>query len=1636
MANGPQPRWWPNSPYDFLDTGRCPSCFTPITQPVCTNCRLNLADPRATRLLEIGERIVEAEDQRQELLQELRVPQTPPAALPPSAAPALAAAAEISTTEAPADPQPTQQAAFVAPAQHALTPVVPAPSPAQPASVAPTPQLPQPPTHAAPVTEAHAAASAPPSVPPPAPKRRLTVPVLLLTVGVSLVSIAAIFFLTLAWFFSSIAVRALIIGGVTLATIAIATFLRRRSLTATAEGVAVIGVVLIALDVWGVRANDLFGTGAIRPALYAGVGIVVTGVLCRLWAVLSKLRAPDLAAVLAVPAGIGLLAAGLFHADRLGAVTAGLLGASLGALVHRLPSPISAARPAADAVVERTVLAAIGVTALAAGTLTAPFIQPDLWWPPLLFTPLIVAFAALHVVALRGQEDPLPIARTLTAVGTVTATTALATTGWQLAARADSPFASIFLAPVLAVAVAVLLIRMRPRLTDIITPPLLASLAIGGLSLLIAGWMWIGRGVGQAATWSLWETAPFAASEPRVSLWLGAAAVTVAALLLLVPAPGGVIRMLRPLAVALVLLTGAFATGVPAAVVMVGVLLAAGAVVVLARGSAAKQRPHTATWVAIGALGAAAAFFAGLTRPGLWTAAVLVAAALPVALARILRPRGTALTVTVLMPVAVAAFAALWAPGALAAVTGRPSGGLHTTLVLLQWLALIVLVLVVLLRLSQVARHALTAGALVLTGIGLIPLLAALFGAPLPPVFGTAHELLDVPQAGAVRAALTVALLVVLAVNRPLPVALRAPAAALIAPALAQVVLVVTALFWARASSATTTLSLLAPATWEGLRTAGGGAAIAFAAASVAAGGAVLTWRSGGRSAVRTAADATALILALIGGFWMPWHGQWVHALALAVLFAAMSVAAGWRRPAPLPASAEAAPLPSLPETAPPTPAPAARSLRPLLAWPAFGAAAFAWWSGLAHAGADRSPELYLLPVAVGLALFCAALVWLRRTVEASLAIVLSFVVGLVWLALLGGSPIRGTVVAIVAATSALALTWSPLRRFRSVAASGATTAVVAIGVVSVVRMLDGGVAETAWLLLLVGTAYLAAYGAGRAPRTPGVFAQVIPPAALLFAGAAVAMGSAWRPSVLVVAILVPAAVHLASALWNRAPFGAVSRWASIGAVVLIFAARSLFDRIDPVELITLPLAAILLAGAALGILRQVRSGTSAPATEQPAWIAGLLVAVLPSLSEPVTELRTWLVVGAATALAVAAAATRHPLAVPSALVLSAGALFMGARALILAGGEAAAGLAGAGAVALGAVLVWRKTDAAQARLIAPIAGALLASAAAVSATGARLVPTILAVIAATAVAAVAALLLRVAPWAPLGAIVSLAGVGTAVAVAARRFLIAAGSPPIAVESLLWPLVAAVTIGVVAAVTLLGSPPAPVRRATGIALSLGVVLLAAGELWALPVQSPLGLQLSALATVTLLTGAAVAGYVFRAHLGAELLFAAAGAGILFALVALLVHEVRPVELLSAPLALGLLLVGLRTLHRVSGSRTWPTIGPALALLTIPSLLHDFGPSALWRVVALGVVAVALVAWGAMRRLQAPLVLGAAVLLVHAVAQLWPWIAAIYEATEWWLWAGVAGILLILIAVRYEKQKIALRKAFVAIADLR
>ncbi|PPF71458.1 hypothetical protein C5E16_00890 [Clavibacter michiganensis] len=144
----------------------------------------------------------------------------------------------------------------------------------------------------------------------------------------------------------------------------------------------------------------------------------------------------------------------------------------------------------------------------------------------------------------------------------------------------------------------------------------------------------------------------------------------------------------------------------------------------------------------------------------------------------------------------------------------------------------------------------------------------------------------------------------------------------------------------------------------------------------------------------------------------------------------------------------------------------------------------------------------------------------------------------------------------------------------------------------------------------------------------------------------------------------------------------------------------------------------------------------------------------------------------------------------------------------------------------------------------------------------------------------------------------------------------------------------------------------------------------------------------------------------------------------------------PVEWVTVPVALALIAVGTRRMADDPTAGSMRHLAPGLLVLMVPPLLADLGPSPAWRIVALGVVALAVLLVGASRRLRAPFLIGGAVLLVHAIAQLWPWIRDASATVPWWAWAGIGGVVLIAVAARYERRIRDLREVAARVSALR
>ena len=157
---------------------------------------------------------------------------------------------------------------------------------------------------------------------------------------------------------------------------------------------------------------------------------------------------------------------------------------------------------------------------------------------------------------------------------------------------------------------------------------------------------------------------------------------------------------------------------------------------------------------------------------------------------------------------------------------------------------------------------------------------------------------------------------------------------------------------------------------------------------------------------------------------------------------------------------------------------------------------------------------------------------------------------------------------------------------------------------------------------------------------------------------------------------------------------------------------------------------------------------------------------------------------------------------------------------------------------------------------------------------------------------------------------------------------------------------------------------------------------------------------------------------------------------LIALVSIASGAVDPLEVATIPLALSLLATGTSRMLDDPGARSWSWLGLPTALLLVPSLLATIGDRPVWRLVGLGVIGVAVLIIGLVRRLQAPFVIAAVVVTIHALATFSPQIRAVYESVEWWIWLIPGGVIVIVLAARLEKRVADLREVARSISSLR
>ncbi|MEV7562818.1 hypothetical protein AB0O33_35050, partial [Streptomyces sp. NPDC089795] len=142
------------------------------------------------------------------------------------------------------------------------------------------------------------------------------------------------------------------------------------------------------------------------------------------------------------------------------------------------------------------------------------------------------------------------------------------------------------------------------------------------------------------------------------------------------------------------------------------------------------------------------------------------------------------------------------------------------------------------------------------------------------------------------------------------------------------------------------------------------------------------------------------------------------------------------------------------------------------------------------------------------------------------------------------------------------------------------------------------------------------------------------------------------------------------------------------------------------------------------------------------------------------------------------------------------------------------------------------------------------------------------------------------------------------------------------------------------------------------------------------------------------------------------------------------------EAYTLPVTVPALVVGLLRRRRDPGASSWTAYGPGLAATLLPSLVAAWGDPGWPRPLLLGVAALVVTLLGARRRLQAPLLLGGAVLAAVAVHELAPYVVQVAGALPRWVPPALAGLLLLAVGATYERRLRDARRLRAAIGRLR
>jgi hypothetical protein len=133
---------------------------------------------------------------------------------------------------------------------------------------------------------------------------------------------------------------------------------------------------------------------------------------------------------------------------------------------------------------------------------------------------------------------------------------------------------------------------------------------------------------------------------------------------------------------------------------------------------------------------------------------------------------------------------------------------------------------------------------------------------------------------------------------------------------------------------------------------------------------------------------------------------------------------------------------------------------------------------------------------------------------------------------------------------------------------------------------------------------------------------------------------------------------------------------------------------------------------------------------------------------------------------------------------------------------------------------------------------------------------------------------------------------------------------------------------------------------------------------------------------------------------------------------LVYRDVTFVEAYTLPLAAVALLAGWAALRSRPELTSWVAFGPALVAAFAPTLALILGTTGEpWRRLALGAGALAVVVAGSVSRRRAPVVIGGVTLILVALHEL----VLLYQLLPGWVALAVGGLILVVLAVTYERR---------------